>query len=80
MVYAIHLIKSALSDSIEFYLILKNCIRSSDFPSDFPTDLSNHQIMGQWDAGFKAFTRWRHYHMAPIHNNCGEKDVIDVFI
>ena len=46
-----------MSNSIRFHLTLENRIRSPlplpNFPSDFPTDLSNHQIIGQWDAGFR---------------------------
>ena len=53
---------SDMSNSIRFHPILQNRIRSSDcalplpdFPSGFPIDPSNHQIIGQWDTGFKEY-------------------------
>ena len=29
-------------------------LRLTDYPSNILTDMSNHQIIGQWDAGFGA--------------------------
>ena len=50
-----------MSNYIRFHPILQNRLILSDsalplpnFPSDFQTDQSNHQIIGQWDAGIKA--------------------------
>ena len=42
------------SDSIRFFKIASDCaIPLPDFPSDFPSDTSNHQIIWQWDAGLR---------------------------
>ena len=49
-------IRSTLSDSKRFHLILQNHIQWSDWALpmiDFPTDLSNHQMIGQWDTRLK---------------------------
>ena len=59
-------IRSSLhtSNSFRLHPILENRIRSSDcalplpdFPSDFPSDPSNHQIIWQWDAGLRCLVQ-----------------------
>ena len=41
------------SDSIWFFKIASDRLIVSDFPCDFPSDPSNHQIIWQWDAGLR---------------------------
>ena len=43
--YAIH--------SIESDIVFDYALSKPNFPSDFPTDPPNHQIIRQWDTGLK---------------------------
>ena len=51
------------SDSIQFFKIASDLPIVPDFPSDFPSDPSNHQIIWQWDAGFTV----RIFHYSILH-------------
>ena len=73
------------SDSIRFFKIASDCALSlPDFPSDFPSDPSNHQIIWQWDAGFRILweatmmrgTPLVHHHTHLSPNLCLEAVVV----